>query len=82
MSVWNPGVSLASVEERIAKEAVKFYKDEKTAADSLGINHKELLKILGRAGKEDLKREEYREEERKREKDYLLRARGITTTLV
>ncbi len=77
MIIWSPGVSLESMEERVIQEAINFYRDEKKAADSLKISHKDLLKKMKRHQEEIKRIDDMREREQKKHDDFVLRARGI-----
>lgn len=76
MLIWNPGTTLDSVEEQVIKAAMDFYKDEKTAADSLKLTIQQFTQKLKKHQKEWAKAEELKEYERQKQEEYMLRARG------
>lgn len=79
---WSPGVTLDMIEKQVIKKAFSFFRNNKTAtAISLGISIRTLDNKLEIYKKEDEILEEETTALRKREQDFLRRARGIPDEL-
>lgn len=76
--MWQPGMTLASIEKEAINEALKFYQGNKTqAANALGIAIKTLYNKLDVYAEEDLKEKSALEALRMKEKEQLEKFRGV-----
>lgn len=74
---WSPGMSLATTEKLIIKNAYRFYAQNKTATSrSLGIAIRTLENKLDKYAKEDLIEEKRQQDDKQKRHDELARFRG------
>jgi len=76
---WSPGMTLEDVEILAIKKAIQFYRSEEKAATSLKITLKVLKSKLEKSHLDELKAKELREEEEAKQRDFVLRSRGLPT---
>lgn len=75
--IWSPGVSLEQVEKQVILNAYDFYKKNiYVTAQSLKIDSIALQKKLNKYEKERVIEEEKNEIRKKREEEFIARARG------
>jgi hypothetical protein len=75
---WTPGTTLAQVERQVIEKALSYFRGVKAVtARSLNMDIKTLERRLQEYGAADDARREILEEEQRKKKDYLRRARGI-----
>ncbi len=81
MILWSPGVTLEHVEKQVILKAYKHYRENKTVtASALGIAVRTLDNKLEKYAEDQAKEERELSEIRRREQEYRLRARGITSS--
>lgn len=77
MIAWNLGMTMESIQERIATKAMEIHKqNEKKVCESLDISEKELNKILNRIMKKEGELKKSKEIEKQRNEEFVIRSRG------
>lgn len=76
--IWNPGISLASIEKEVIIRAYRYYDKNKTiTAQSLDITAKTLKTKLDQYEKDKINEQLELERKREQDRDFQQRSRGI-----
>lgn len=81
--IWQPGMTLETVEKEVILQAMRYFRGNKTATSTaLGIAYKTLDNKLHQYKEDEQSQEKRLNERTARDQEYLNRARGIVTATV